>query len=44
MENQTHAPKVDDIVSVRGCGRFKYKGVERTTKKGKLKITVEKYI
>ncbi len=44
MENQTHAPKVDDIVSVKGCGRFKYKGVERTTKKGKLKITVEKYI
>ena len=36
-------PKEGDIVSVRGCGRFRYLGVSGTSRKGKLIVTVEKY-
>ena len=32
-----------DIVSVRGRGRFRFLGLERETKKGKLRVTVERY-
>ena len=33
-----------DIVSVRGYGRFIYRGIEGHTKKGKLNILVEQYV
>lgn len=33
----------NEIVSVRGKGRFKFLGVERETKKGKLRVEVIKY-
>ncbi len=35
--------KQGDIVSLRGTGRFKYEGIERETKKGKLRVIVRKY-
>jgi len=34
----------EDIVSVRGQGRFKYKGILKETKKNKFLISVEQYI
>ena len=34
----------EDIVSVRGQGRFKYKGILKETKKNKFLIEVDKYI
>ena len=44
MENLTYEPKDGDMISVRHCGRFRYKGVERTTRKGKQSIRVEQFI
>jgi RNA-binding protein YlmH len=37
--------QIDDgtIVSVRGMGRFSYEGIERETKKGKLRVSVRVY-
>lgn len=35
--------KENDIVSVRGSGRFKFLGIERETKKGRLRVSVIKY-
>ncbi len=35
--------KEEDIVSVRGFGRFVYRGVETETKKGRLFITLDRY-
>lgn len=32
-----------DVVSVRGKGRFVFEGIERETKKGKLRVNVRKY-
>lgn len=34
----------EDIISVRGLGKFCYKGMDSVTKKGKYHITIEKYI
>ncbi|MEG1548697.1 MAG: YlmH/Sll1252 family protein [Clostridia bacterium] len=42
-EDNSHIPKNNDIVSVRGFGRFIYRGVEGTSKKGKLKVMIAKY-
>ena len=36
--------KDDDIISVRGMGRFQYKEVTAETKKGRLYVTVHKYV
>lgn len=36
--------KEDDIISVRGMGRFQYKEVIAETKKGRLFVTVHKYV
>jgi len=44
VEQKTVTPKAGDIVSVRGHGRFRYVGVSRTTRKGKLSVTVEVYV
>ncbi len=43
-ENNSYAPKPGDIISVRGYGRFIYKGPAGLSKKGKLNIEIEKYI
>ncbi len=36
----TTEPRPGDIVSVRGHGRFVYEGIERETKKGRLRVAV----
>ena len=43
-ESTSHVPKADDVVSVRGAGRFIYRGYVSDTKKGKLNVKVEVYI
>jgi RNA-binding protein YlmH len=40
-ENNSHKIKQEDIISVRGYGRFKWLGSSGETKKGRLKATVE---
>lgn len=44
MQNNSYTPKQDDVVSVRGHGRFIYRGVSGLSKKGKLNAEVELYI
>lgn len=44
MSNHSYNLKESDVISVRGYGKFIYRGVDRTTKKGKLNIMVDKYI
>ena len=39
-----HTLKPEDIVSVRGYGKFRYDGMAGTTKKGRCSVTVQKYI
>lgn len=34
----------NDIISVRGLGKFKYVGINATTKKGRHLVTIQKYI
>lgn len=43
-ENNSSSLKNQDIVSVRGFGKFLYCGVKNQTKKGKLNIVISKYI
>ena len=43
-ENVSHKLKEGNIVSVRGHGRFIYRGIEGHTKKGKLNILIEQYV
>ena len=43
-ESVSHKLKEGDIVSVRGYGRFIYRGIEGHTKKGKLNIIIEQYV
>ncbi len=43
-ESVSHKLKEGDIVSVRGYGRFIYRGIDGHTKKGKLNILIEQYI
>ncbi len=42
----TNAYKLNesDLISIRGYGKFKYLGVDSTSKKGRLRITVRKYV
>ncbi len=40
----SYIPKADEIISVRGHGRFIYRGYEGLTRKGKLNITVDLYV
>ncbi len=42
-ENSSLILKSDSIVSVRGRGRFKYNGIIRTTKKGRIAVSIEVY-
>lgn len=39
-ENNSGILKNNDLISVRGMGRFRYEGIERETAKGKLMISV----
>ena len=43
-ENDSQRPRENDVVSVRGHGRFIYLGYDTTTRKGKLNIDVELYV
>lgn len=44
MENNSGICKEGDVVSVRGYGKFIYKGCIHETKKGNLSIELEKYV
>ena len=44
IENNSYTPKTDDVVSVRGHGRFIYRGVAGLSKKGKLNAEVDLYV
>ena len=44
QESCSYAPKPGDIISARGYGRFLYCGVSGRTKKGKLTVTVKRYV
>ncbi len=37
-------PRENDLISVRGCGRMRYRGVESLSKKGKCNTVVDCYI
>ncbi|HZW49558.1 MAG TPA: YlmH/Sll1252 family protein [Bacillota bacterium] len=39
-ENTSHTLTTGSIVSVKGCGRFLYEGIEKETKKGRLRVIV----
>lgn len=43
-ENNSGILKPEDIVSVRGFGKFLYQGLVQETKKGRYKIHIQKYI
>ena len=43
-ESTSHRLKEGDIISVRGHGRFIYRGIDSHTKKGKLNIIIEQYV
>ena len=43
-ENSSYCPKRNEVISVRGYGRFIYLGYETTSKKGKLNIEVDLYV
>lgn len=44
IESNSYTPKPDDVVSVRGFGRFIYRGVFGLSKKGKLNAEVDIYV
>ena len=44
MENNSYIPKPGERVSVRGLGRFIYRGYRTLSKKGKLNIEVDVYV
>ncbi|MFI3177388.1 MAG: YlmH/Sll1252 family protein [Eubacteriales bacterium] len=43
MENPSYILKKDDILVIRGIGKFVYTGVEQVTKKGNLKLELGHY-
>ena len=43
-ENVSYTPKENETVSVRGFGRFIYKGVYGLSKKGKLNVSIQLYV
>jgi len=43
IESGSYTPRTGDIISVRGFGRFIYRGQVSTSKKGKLNVLVEVY-
>ena len=43
-ENGSYSVKADEVISVRGFGKFRYLAQDGVSKKGKLNVTVEKYV
>ena len=43
-ENNSYTPKDSDVISVRGYGRFIYRGVSGTSRKGKLNAELDVYV
>ena len=43
-ESSSHNPRPGDVVSVRGAGRFIFRGYVSDTRKGKLNVLVEVYV
>ncbi len=43
-ENNRYSVKENEVISVRGFGKFKYRSQDGVSKKGKLNVTVEKYV
>ena len=43
VTNYSHSPKSGDIITVRGKGKFIYCGIERETKKGRLRCIAKIY-
>ncbi len=41
--NTSATPHEGDIISVRGCGRFVYRGIARETRKGRLRVILDIY-
>ena len=44
IASTSYIPKRDEVVSVRGKGRFVYRGYETLSRKGKLNIAVDLYV
>jgi len=44
IQSASYVPKQDELISVRGHGRFIYRGYETTTRKGKLNLQVDLYV
>ena len=43
-ENNSYQLKEEDIISVRGHGKFQYQGISHETKKGKISLLLDVYI
>ena len=43
-ENNSYTPKENDVISVRGYGRFIYRSPVSTSRKGKLNVEVDVYV
>ena len=43
-ENNSYTPKENDVISVRGLGRFIYVGMSGNTKKGRSVIEIDKFV
>ena len=44
LENNSYTLKPDDTFSIRGYGKFIYKGCGKETRKGRIYITLERYV
>ena len=44
IESTSYTPKENEKISVRGLGRFIYRGYQSSSKKGKLNVLVEVYV
>lgn len=42
--SSSFSPREGDLISVRGFGKFRYKGIKSTTKKGRLFVQIEKFV
>ena len=44
IDSVSYKPKTDEVISVRGYGRFIYRGYETLSKKGKLNVALDMYV
>ena len=44
IESTSYIPKENEVISVRGHGRFIYRGFQSNTRKGKMNIKVDVYV